>query len=65
MSEREGLPSGEYNMPPGVNTRDIPGNDNRVECCSCGRKFIPNEDEDLCPRCEARSQNEDDQHYEQ
>jgi len=38
-----------WNMPPGVTTNDIPGNDDDIECPDCGDVFPLNDAK--CPDC--------------
>lgn len=48
MSDPNRLPPGEFNMPPGVSSRDIPGNQ-RETCPSCGKEC--DFDQEECANC--------------
>ena len=45
MSDRNGLPKGEFNLPPGVSVRDIPGEQNDVDTLleSLGKYISPDD----------------------
>lgn len=45
------------NLPIGVTLRDI---DPQPTCAECGHEFTPKEDEDLCPRCQEKFDDDDE-----
>jgi hypothetical protein len=50
-----GLPPGEFNLPPGVTSRDMEGDDDGPfikHCFFCDQRFTTDyKDESVCPKC--------------